>query len=154
MTVRNASGTRMTLSSMKAAMGQVTTPKVYIADQDYYINKQADGQQAVEGAKFLVARAGTQINEADVNALFPTAAVTSITPATGTASGGTVVTIKGSNLAGASGVTFGGTAGTSFSQQADGSLKVTTPAKTAGAYDVVVADDGGNVTVTNGYTFV
>lgn len=153
MTVRNASGTRMTKTSMKAAMAQVTVPKIYTADVDYYNNTQLDGASGVETGKILIVRAGQQITEDTIDALFPTATVSSISPATGPAAGGTVVTIKGANLAGVSGVTFGGTAGTSFAIQADGSLKVTTPAKTAGTYDVVVSDDSANVTVTNGFVY-
>jgi len=154
MTVRNASGTLMTKTSFKAAMATVTQKNIYTADQDYYNNVQVPGVTAVESQKTLVVRAGQNITEDEVDRLFPTATVDSITPATGTTAGGTVVTIKGANLAGSSGVTFGGTAGTSFSLQKDGSLKVTTPAKTAGAVNVVVTDDAGNVTVTNGFTFV
>lgn len=153
MTVKNASGTRMTKTTMKSAMTQVTVPKIYTADVDYYNYTQQENASGVETQKTLVVKAGQQISEDFVDFLFPTATVTSISPATGTASGGTVVTIKGTNLGGVSGVTFGGTAGTSFAIQADGSLKVTTPAKTAGAYDVVVSDDNANVTVTNGFTF-
>jgi len=153
MTVRNASGTRMTKTSMKAAMAQVTLPKVYTADVDYYNNVQIKGVTGVESQKVLICRAGQQITEDTVDALFLTATVDSITPSTGLAAGGTVVTIRGTNLGGASGVTFGGTAGTAFAIQNDGSLKVTTPAKTAGAYSVVVQDDGGDITVANGFTY-
>lgn len=154
MTVRNNSGTRMTKTSMKSAMTEVPQPKVYTADQDYYNNVQLEGESAVERGKNLIVRAGATITEQQIDALFQTARVDSITPATGPAAGGTVVTIKGSNLGGTSGVTFGGTAGTSFALQKDGSVKITTPAKTAGAYNVVVQDDAGDITVTNGYTYV
>lgn len=154
MTVKNAAGTVMTKTSMKAAMAAVTQPNIYTADQDYYNNVQVPRVTGVETQKILVVRGGQQISETEVDRLFPVATVDSITPATGTTAGGTVVTIRGSNLAGSTGVTFGGTAGTAFSIQNDGSLKVTTPAKTAGALNVVVADDAGNITVTNGYTYV
>jgi hypothetical protein len=153
-TVRNASGTRVTKTSMKAAMTEVPQAKVYTANVDYYVHDQLEGETAVERGKRLAVRAGTTISEAEVDALFATGRVDSITPATGPAAGGTVVTIKGSNLAGASGVTFGGTAGTAFSQLSNGSLRVTTPAKTAGAYPVVVQDDAGDITVANGFTYV
>jgi hypothetical protein len=152
-TVRNASGTRMSKTTLKAALTEVTQRKVYTADQDYYINEQGEGVTAVEGSKFLLVRQGATISETEIDAAFPTASVSAITPATGPAAGGTVVRISGSNLAGAAGVTFGGTAGTAFSLLNDGRLQVTTPAKTAGAYNVVVTDDNGDLTVTNGYTY-
>jgi hypothetical protein len=153
MTVRNASGTRMSKTSMKAALTEVPQAKVYTAGVDYFEHYQLDGESAVERGKKLVVKAGGTITEAQVDALFPTARVDSITPAAGGTAGGTVVTIRGSNLEGASGVTFGGVAGTAFSLQKDGSLRVTTPATTAGAKNVVVQDDAGDITVTNGFTY-
>jgi hypothetical protein len=80
--------------------------------------------------------------------------VDSVSPNTGPQAGGTVVTVVGEGLTGSTGVTFGGTAGTSFSVVDDSQLRVTTPAKTAGAVNVVVQNPRGNVTVTNGYTYV
>jgi hypothetical protein len=80
--------------------------------------------------------------------------VDSVNPSTGTAAGGTAVSIVGEGLTGSTGVTFGGTAGTAFSVVSDSQLNVTTPAHTAGAVNVVVANPRGNVTVANGFTFV
>lgn len=78
-----------------------------------------------------------------------------LAPVTGPAAGGTVVTITGDNLARVSSVTFGGTAGTALNvtKAADGEIKVTTPARAAGAVNVVLVDPSGNTTVTNGFTF-
>ncbi|MEU3455667.1 IPT/TIG domain-containing protein, partial [Micromonospora sp. NPDC006766] len=76
-----------------------------------------------------------------------------MSPATGPQAGGTEVTITGTNLSGTSGVTFGGTAGTGLKVLSQTKIKVTTPAKGAGAVAVVVADDSGNVTVANGFTY-
>jgi hypothetical protein len=86
--------------------------------------------------------------------LAATPGVDSINPTTGPIAGGTVVNLVGEGLTGSTGVTFGGTAGTAFSVVNDGSITVTTPAHAAGAVNVVVANPRGNVTVTNGYTFV
>lgn len=79
----------------------------------------------------------------------------SLLPVTGPTAGGTVITIKGKNLAGVTSVTFGGTAGTALdvSKAAAGEIKVTTPVGTAGAKNVVLVDPSGNATVTNGYTY-
>lgn len=75
-----------------------------------------------------------------------------LTPAEGPAVGGTVVTLTGDNLEGATGVTFGGAAGTDFTL-ADGVVTVTTPAGTAGPVDVVVTDPDGDYTATGGFTY-
>jgi hypothetical protein len=83
----------------------------------------------------------------------PAAVVNTVTPATGPAAGGTVVTISGDNFFNATGVTFGGTAGTAFTKVNDNTVKVTTPAKAAGAYSVVVNAPGGNGTKANGFTY-
>jgi len=106
-----------------------------------------------EGASKLLYHAGQQVPESELDALFTTATITGITPATGPAAGGTVVTIDGTNLAGSEGVTFGGTAGTNFKRISNTRVQVTTPAKAAGAYNVVVLDDAGNVTQNNGFTY-
>ena len=85
-------------------------------------------------------------------ATFPTS-VTEIQPDSGVAAGGTVLEISGTGLTGATGVTFGGTAGTAFSVVDSKNIAVTTPAKAAGTYDVVVLHPGGNKTITGGFTY-
>jgi hypothetical protein len=79
----------------------------------------------------------------------------SLSPAEGPAEGGTVVTISGDNLEGVTAVSFGGTAGTALdvSKAAKGTVKVTTPAGTAGAVDVVLTDPSGNATIDDGFTY-
>lgn len=79
--------------------------------------------------------------------------ITSITPATGTTAGGTAVVIRGTNLAGTTSVTFGGTAGTALVNVSDTEVHVTTPAKTAGAKDVIDTTPDGAVTSTGGFTY-
>jgi len=80
-------------------------------------------------------------------------AVDSINPNYGTSSGGTPVAILGEGLTGSTGVTFGGTAGTSFSVVSDAQINVTTPFHATGTVAVVVQNPRGNVTVSNGYTY-
>jgi hypothetical protein len=77
-------------------------------------------------------------------ALAPTLA--SIAPASGTTAGGTLVTITGSNLAGATGVSIGGLAATGLTVVNASTLTAITPAHAAGSVDVVVTTPGGNVT--------
>ena len=64
--------------------------------------------------------------------------VTALSPATGPAAGGTVVTVTGTNLGSATSVTFGGVAGTGLTAVTATSLRITSPAGTAGAAAHVV----------------
>ena len=69
--------------------------------------------------------------------------VLSITPNSGVAAGGTAVTLSGAGLTGATGATIGGTAVTSFIVVDANTITAVTPAKTAGAYDVIVNSPRG-----------
>ncbi len=81
-------------------------------------------------------------------------AITTINPDNGPVAGGTLVTINGSNLTGTTGVTFGGTAGTSVTVVNDSQVTVVTPAGTAtGAVDVTLTAPQGTATVSGGYTY-
>lgn len=79
--------------------------------------------------------------------------ITSITPATGTTAGGTAVSIVGTNLLGATVVTIGGTTCTSIVVVDDTQITAVTPAKTAGAKDLVVTTPDGTVTAVGAYTY-
>lgn len=78
----------------------------------------------------------------------------SVTPATGTVSGGTTVTLTGSNFAALAVVTIGGAAATVVNRTTT-SLEVLTPAGSEGAVDVVVTNPGGQTsTLTGGFLYV
>ncbi len=87
----------------------------------------------------------------------PAPSITSggISPSTGSAQGGTVVTISGANFAQGLAVSFGGVAGTKVTVSSDGSsVSVTTPAHAAGAVNVVVTNpDGQAATAAGGFTY-
>lgn len=78
--------------------------------------------------------------------------ITSITPNTGGTGGGTAVSIHGTNLNGATVVTFGGTTATAI-VITDTLITCVTPAKTAGAQNVIVTTPAGSVTSTGGFTY-
>lgn len=82
--------------------------------------------------------------------------ITTVSPASGPTSGGTSVTITGSNFTNGnvSAVTFGGTAAASFSITNDTQLVVVTPAKTAGNYALVVTNNAGSTTWNAQFNFV
>lgn len=69
--------------------------------------------------------------------------VTALTPAEGATTGGTVVTITGTNLAGATAVAFGGTAATNFIVQSATQIQATAPAHATGTVDITVTTPGG-----------
>jgi hypothetical protein len=69
--------------------------------------------------------------------------VSSISPATGPAGGGTSVVITGTNLSGASAVSFGGTAATTFTVNSATQITATAPAHAAGTVDITVTTAGG-----------
>lgn len=79
--------------------------------------------------------------------------VTDLSPATGLAAGGTTVTITGTNLLGATSVTFDDTAGTSLTVNSGTELEVDTPAGSVGAVDVVATTPVGVATVTAGFEY-
>jgi hypothetical protein len=104
----------------------------------------------------VVARGGTSSTvSADRYTYLAVPAVSAVAPATGPASGGTVVVVSGANLTGASAVTFGGSAGTSLRVLSSGRLQVTAPTHAAAAVDVRVTTPGGTSPVVSGdrYTY-
>ncbi len=80
--------------------------------------------------------------------------VTGISPNYGTTSGGTSVTITGSNLTGATSVTIGGVSATGVTVVNSTTITATTPAGTAGAKDVAVTTTGGTGTGTSLFTYI
>jgi galactose oxidase-like protein/IPT/TIG domain-containing protein/glyoxal oxidase-like protein len=84
----------------------------------------------------------------------PAPTVTSVLPNSGSAGGGTGVTITGTNFASGPTVSFGGTAATSITVVSSASITATTPAHAAGAVNVVVANgDAQSGTLPNGYGY-
>ncbi len=81
--------------------------------------------------------------------------VTGISPTSGPFAGGTVVTITGSGLLGATSVSFGATSATSFTVNSDTSITATAPAGT-GSVDVTVTGPGGTsaTSAADLYTYI
>ncbi|MCA9829938.1 MAG: IPT/TIG domain-containing protein [Dehalococcoidia bacterium] len=69
--------------------------------------------------------------------------VTSVSPASGTVTGGTVVTITGTGFTGATSVSFGGTAASSYTVISANSITAIAPAHSAGAVYIVVTTGAG-----------
>ncbi|KUM23972.1 hypothetical protein AU467_32090 [Mesorhizobium loti] len=80
-------------------------------------------------------------------------AIASVAPGTGSTVGGTSVTVTGSGFTGATAVSFGGVAATSFTVDSDTSITAVTPAHAAGAVAVAVTAPGGSASLPAGFTY-
>ncbi|MFD7763567.1 IPT/TIG domain-containing protein [Streptomyces microflavus] len=155
----NAAGARITKAAFPSTA--ITDPErkvtadIYATkphDQGSRPHDTRDGQP--EGSiRTLLFKAGAVLRQSQIDKLFPAATIATISPATGPAAGGTVVTITGTNLDGVADVKFGNTAGTNLQILSAGRLQVTVPAGSAGAVNVVVGDEAGAVTKNGGYTY-
>jgi hypothetical protein len=84
----------------------------------------------------------------------PAPTVSSISPASGTAAGGTAVNITGTGFLAGATVRLGGTAATSVTVVSGTSITATTPPGTAGAVAVTVTNtDGQSGILPSGYTY-
>ncbi len=84
----------------------------------------------------------------------PKPTVTTISPTSGPASGGTPVTITGTGFLAGATVSLGGTAATGVTVVSSTSITATTAAHAAGTVNVVVTNtDSQTGTLTNGYTY-
>ncbi|GDY04441.1 hypothetical protein LBMAG50_05820 [Phycisphaerae bacterium] len=79
--------------------------------------------------------------------------ISAVNPNTGTTTGGTAITITGTNLTGASSVRVGSGYATSVVVVNDTTVTAVTPAGTAGAQNVSVTTAGGIATLTGGFTY-
>jgi hypothetical protein len=85
----------------------------------------------------------------------PAPTVTSVSPNSGPATGGTAVTITGTNFVSGATVTLGGTAATNVVVTSATQITATTAAHAAGAVTVAVTNpDTQTGSLTNGYTYV
>ncbi|MFE1206323.1 IPT/TIG domain-containing protein [Streptomyces sp. NPDC058762] len=146
-------GTLITAATFPASA--VPDVPMRVTTDVYETKAYGPGDGRPEGSRrHLLYQAGTVVPQSEINRLFtPAATVTSISPATGPAAGGTTVTVKGTRLAGVTAVNFGATPGTDLQRISDSELRVKSPAGAAGAVDVVVVADSGNVTMTDGFTY-
>ena len=80
-------------------------------------------------------------------------AVTKVSPASGPSAGGNKVTITGTNLDGATGVSFGGVAATNVTVNAGGTKVTCTVPPGTGSVDVVVTTPGGSSATTPADTY-
>ena len=84
----------------------------------------------------------------------PVPALGQLSPRTGPTSGGTAVTIAGSNLTGATSVRFGSTSATSFQVTSPSTIVATSPARPVGPVSVTVTTPGGTATLDDSFAYV
>lgn len=149
-----ADGSTVTQASYTGSQTPVDLGNDYVVPYDIYELTSFPGVPASSGRrrKALKYSAGQRISQKQLDDLFAEPTVTSVSPNTGALAGGTVVTIRGTNLLDATGVTIG-VAATEVTPVSETELKATTAATTAGAKNVVVTTPAGNVTLNNGFTY-
>lgn len=84
----------------------------------------------------------------------PPPTITGVGPSSGDVAGGTSVTIVGTNLTGATAVTFGGTSASAYTINSATSITATTPAHVSGSVDIVVTTPSGSATLTGAFAYV
>ena len=152
----NAAGDVQTKSTVTSDLTDVTIPENKLVSYDgpelYQLfplpNSSTD-------SRTLALQPGNTYTQAQVDAFFPSASIAAITPATGTDVGHTAVTITGAGFLGASGASVDGVALTSFVVVDDNTITGVTgdmDGTHAGTVDVVVHDDGGDVTKVGAFT--
>jgi hypothetical protein len=92
-------------------------------------------------------------SSADQFTYAPVPTVTSINPTGGSTAGGTVVTITGTGLTGATAVKFGTAAATGVTVDSDTQIHATSPAGSAGVVHVTVTTPGGTSTASSADQF-
>jgi len=85
--------------------------------------------------------------------LGPSPSLAGASPNSGPLAGGTVVTLSGTHLTGATSVNFDGVPGTSVAVVNDTTITVTTPAHAAGAVDVTASTPAGIVKLAGGFAY-
>lgn len=155
MTIRDANNNVLNKTELLALATPVDPPEAeFTLDEDIYETYRYGTETEAEAGRRLLFGAGRRVKQSQIDALYQQASISTLSPATGPAAGGTVVDINGTNLTGVEGVTFGGAAATDVQVVSATRVRATTPAHAAGAVDVVVSDDAGDVTKTGGFTYI
>ena len=113
----------------------------YSVDSDTTITATAPAHAAGPVSVLVETVGGTSEARTFTYVAAPT--LTSLSPGAGPTSGGGSVTLTGTNLSGASSVTFGGLDATTYSVDSDTTITATAPAHAAGPVSVLVETVGG-----------
>jgi hypothetical protein len=155
-----AGGTTVTITgtnlSTASAVRFGTTAAIITADSagSITVTDPADAAGVVDVTVTSVG--GTSATSpADTFAYAAAPTVTALSPTSGSVAGGTTVTITGTNLSGATSVSFGSSTGVITAVSAS-SITATAPSEAAGSVDVTVTTPGGTSATSSAdhYTFV
>ena len=133
--------------SFTAGSGTLTVtapPNSNIAPPGYYMLFIINNQGVPSVAPFVLL---TSVSN-------PAPTVSAISPTSGSANGGTAVTITGTGFLGGATVKLGGSSATGVTVVSSTSITATTPAHSSGSVNVVVTNsDSQSGTLTNGYSY-
>ena len=135
----------MSFTKGSGTLNVTAPPNGNIAPPGYYMVFLVNSSGVPSVAKFT--KLGTTTSA-------PAPSVASISPTSGTANGGTPVTITGANFLAGATVNLGGAAATNVTVVSSSSITATTAAHAAGVVNVTVTNTDAQVgTLTNGYTY-
>ncbi|MDX3457167.1 IPT/TIG domain-containing protein [Streptomyces sp. ME02-8801-2C] len=137
-------------TATSVSFGGVTATPTVISDSSLSVTVPA-GAAAGSVSVSVTTAGGTNNGLSYTYVDIPT--IGTITPDEGSTSGGTAVTITGTNVASTDSVTFDGVAAP-FAVINATTLSAVTPPGTAGAVDVVVTNPAGSATAAGGFTYV
>ena len=109
------------------------------------------GSGAVDVTVTIPGGGTSATNSSDVFKYVPS--VTSVSPASGPTGGGTSVTINGTGFTGATAVSFGGTAASSYTVNSSSKITATAPAEPAGIVDITVTTPSATSTTSTADQF-
>ena len=109
----------------------------------YTSNALIGGTYSISAYMDYYSGTGTHNASIAVSCITAVPTVTSLAPASGPIAGTTSVVLTGTNLSGATGVSFGGTPATTFTVNSGTQITATAPAHSAGAVNVTVTTPGG-----------
>jgi len=140
------SGTHLTGTTSVAFGGTAATGVTVVSDTQLTATAPAGAAGTVD-VKAATIGGTSATSAADAFTYVALPAVSAISPTAGPVSGGTPVTITGSNLTGATAVSFGGTAALGFTVNGATQITATAPAGSAGAVaDITVTTPAGTST--------
>ena len=155
-----AGGTEVAISGANFAAGATVTIGGVAATNVKFVS--STGIQATTGARAagtadvtvtVSGRPGT-LPSAFTYVALPPPTITSISPSSGSTTGGTTVTVTGSNFASGATVSIGAVAATAVTVLSGTSLRAVTGPRAAGVADVVVSVGAQSATLPRGYTYV
>ena len=132
------------------AMGQcgsITSPL-------FAVNTVTDALHGGSQGTAAVAMAFNQVTQGNMAYIVITPMVTAVSPATGSHTGGTAVTLIGAGFTGASAVKFGAASATSVVVVSDTKITCVSPAVSAGTVDVTVINAAGTSPVSSADSYI